>query len=316
MDLEDQIQSAVERIDGKTNELEGKISDLEKQIDTYTLWAWGFVFFGFIIAVFGLFAYLGLDPRNYNLNLLGDFYGGSVASIWSLAGLFFIYVAFLGQKQQLLNQQMEIMYSQIEVKYTRLELEGQKKEMIQQNLTLKQQRFDNTFFQLLNTHSNIVNSMDLRNVNPGATEVYEGRDCFKIYYIELKDFINVKGRNDPKKANLVESKIGYNAFYIRYQNNLGHYFRNLYHIVKYVDQSEIEAKKNYTNFVRAQLSSHELVLIFYNCLSDNGKKKFKPLIERYSLLKNMNQALVFNKDHLKEYDENAYGKEINPEDHL
>ncbi|MBK8344630.1 MAG: hypothetical protein IPL12_15845 [Bacteroidetes bacterium] len=43
---------------------------------------------------------------------------------------------------------------------------------------------------------------------------------------------------------------------------MGHYFRNLYHIIKYIDNSNIENKRTYTNFVRAQLSSHELALIF------------------------------------------------------
>lgn len=92
---------------------------------------------------------------------------------------------------------------------------------------------------------------------------------------------------------------------------MGHYFRNLYHIVKFVDNSDLENKKTYTNFVRAQLSSFELVLIFYNCLSDKGSEKFKPLVEEYSLLKNMNTDLVFNQKHLNEYCHKAYKTSAN-----
>lgn len=312
MTLEEEIQTATDRIEARTTEFETKISELETKIRIYTNWAWGFVIGGFAIVILGLVLYLCRDNANYNLNLLGDFYGGSVASIWSLAGLLFIYVAFLGQKQQLLNQQMEIMYSQLEVKYTRLELEGQKKEMIEQNQTLRQQRFDNTFFQLLNTHSNIVSSMDLRKSSEKSSVISEGRDCFDIFYKRLDAYIKTQGGSkivvNPKTASIEKTCEGYNIFFEANQNNLGHYFRNLYHIIKYIDKSEIDNKKTYTNFVRAQLSSHELALIFYNCLSEYGSDKFKPLIERYALLKNMNKGLVFNQTHLTEYDNQAYGK--------
>ena len=41
--------------------------------------------------------------------------------------------------------------------------------------------------------------------------------------------------------------------------------------------------------IRAQLSSYELLLLFYNCHSSLGKKKFSPLIVKYALLENMSQ---------------------------
>ena len=99
---------------------------------------------------------------------------------------------------------------------------------------------------------------------------------------------------------------GYKKFFINHQSELGHYFRMLYHIIKFIDASEINDKKRYTNFVRAQLSSYELVLLFYNGLSKFGREKFKPLIENYSLLKNMDESLVFSNSHLSEYKINAY----------
>lgn len=307
-EIKNEIQIAVERIENRNAEFETIISNLETNLETYTNWAWFFIVLGFLIGLIGLLVYL-CKGTDFNLNMLGDFYGGSVASLWSLAGLFLIYVAFLGQKQQLLNQQMEIMYSQLEVKYTRLELEGQKQEMIQQNKTLRQQKFDNTFFQLLSNHSTIVNSMDLRKY--AGKEVFaEGRDCFNTFYRRLENYIRTKDNKlelDPKTEDLESTIEAYYIFYEKDQNDLGHYYRNLYHIVKFIDNSEIKNKKTYTNFVRAQLSSHELVLIFYNCLSNNGKEKFKPLIEKYALLKNMNKSLVFNQLHLEEYKKSAYG---------
>ena len=127
----------------------------------------------------------------------------------------------------------------------------------------------------------------------------------------MEYYITTQGKDllyDSHKSTLYDTLEGYDIFFKKYQNNLGHYFRNLYHIIKFVDKSEIDNKKRYTNFVRAQLSSHELALIFYNCLSVYGSEMFKPYIERYSLLKNMNKDLIFNDNHLKEYADEAYGK--------
>jgi len=304
MTLEEEIQKATERIETRTTEFDLKISALETKISTYTNWAWGFVFGGFAIGIFGLVYYCNKTPTDYGLNVLGDFYGGSVASIWSLAGLFFIYVAFLGQKQQLMHQQMEIMYSQIEVKYTRLELEGQKKEMIEQNNTLRQQKFENTFFQLLRNHQDIVNGIDIRTHSSanGWVVSSQGRDCFTSFY---KNFSGTLNPNMSLEITLEK----YMTFYNLKQSDLGHYFRNLYHILKFINNSkEIEEteKFKYTSLLRALLSSHELALLFYNGLCENGEEFFKPLIEKFSFLKNIDTSLIINPAHKNEYKEIAF----------
>ncbi|WP_416438857.1 putative phage abortive infection protein [Phnomibacter sp. MR] len=306
--IEEEIQTALDSNEARTKKFETQISELESKIKTYLNWAWGFVIGGFAIVVLGLFLYLCRNSSNYNLNLLGDFYGGAVASVWSLAGLFFIYVAFLGQKQQILNQQMEIMYSQLELKYTRLELKGQKEEMITQNKTLKQQRFETSFFQLLNNHSTIVKSMIIRHENNRDSVEADGVDCFRIFYSRLSDSIRTRGTgivvqrlNNLEVVDLNDTLIGYNMFFEKNQNFLGHYFRNLYQIVKFIKNSEIEDKALYIGLIRAQLSSYELALLFYNCLSDYGQVKFYPLIEEFSLLKNLNHGLIFNSEHIDKY---------------
>lgn len=77
--------------------------------------------------------------------------------------------------------------------------------------------------------------------------------------------------------------------------------------MKFVNRSDVTDKRFYTNLIRAQLSSHELLLLFYNCLSDLGREKFKPLVEEYGLLKNMPQELLYNPpDHKPLFDEKAY----------
>ncbi len=303
MTLENEIKKAEEKSELKKVDFENKISKLEKQVKIYTFWAWSFVIIGFLISAYGLIDYK--CNGSFELNLLGDFLGGAVASIWSLAGLFFIYVAFLGQKQQLLNQQMELMFSQLEVKYTRLEIKGQKQEMIEQNRTLRQQRFENTFFQLLRNHQEIVNGIDMRKKVRGTGEMAiseQGRDCFKIFYQRFSGNLN-------KNVPLDKILTSYMEFFDKHQADLGHYFRNLYHILKFVKNSEEitpEEKFKYSSLLRALLSSYELTLLFYNGLGKYGVEFFKPLIEEFSFLKNNDKKLLIDTNHMNEYDELAF----------
>tara|TARA_R100001230_G_C5578341_1_gene98025 strand:- start:306 stop:479 length:174 start_codon:yes stop_codon:yes gene_type:complete len=48
-------------------------------------------------------------------------------------------------------------------------------------------------------------------------------------------------------------------------------------------------------------------MLFYNCLSQFGDKKFKPLIEEYHLLQNMPKNPLINKTHLRLYNKSAFG---------
>ena len=75
-----------------------------------------------------------------------------------------------------------------------------------------------------------------------------------------------------------------------------HYFRHLYRIIKFVADSPLLREENdryeYTCMVRGQLSRYELIWLYYNGLSSNGYEKFKPLIERFSLLKNLRTDML------------------------
>ena len=127
--------NTIEEIENKKAELDPIIKQLENKIKIYTNWAWAFVIIGFAVALIGLACFFVPSiSGKLSLNELGDYFAGTVASSWSLAGLFFIYVAFLGQKQQLINQQIEMQYSQAEIKATRFELAGQKEQLVEQNI--------------------------------------------------------------------------------------------------------------------------------------------------------------------------------------
>ncbi|MVO08230.1 hypothetical protein GOQ30_03505 [Flavobacterium sp. TP390] len=121
-------------------------------------------------------------------------------------------------------------------------------------------------------------------------------------YNNIKKFPTIKIMNKKQEINTSFNYI-YNLFYKKYDTDYGHYYRNLYRLIKIVDEKKFsnniiedyKIKYSYTSIIRAQLSDAEINWLFLNCLSDKGYKKFKPLVEKYSLLKiiNLNDE-VFN----------------------
>lgn len=295
----DEINIIYQELEVRKKHLEPIIEKLDKKIRIYTRWAWSFVIVGFAVTLLGIFLFSFCCLK---LNELGDYFSGTVASSWSLAGLFFIYVAFLGQKQQLVYQQIELTHSQVEVKATRYELQGQKEQLIEQNKTAKLQRFENTFFSLLANYTSLVNNIDIRKKE---TVLAQGHASFETFYRRFIEYCQDTARESGvlmDELSFAKTLNSYMYFFDQNHNHLGHYFRNLYHILKLIKQeSALEDKKRYSNLIRAQLSSFELVLLFYNCLSDYGKEKFYPLIEEFDFLKHIDVDLLINKDHLNEY---------------
>jgi hypothetical protein len=236
----------------------------------------------------------------------------SFGEMFGVINALFAGLAFAGVIITIYLQTQELALQRQELVYTRNEIRGQKEQLAIQNATLQQQSFDNKFFQLLNFHHNIVNSIDISKKTNVGFKVTKGSDCFTEMYENYKTEYNSTYANEKPIDVMQQINKSYNNFFKLYQNDIGHYFRNLYHILKFIDKSEITDKRFYTNLVRAQLSTYELVLLFYNCLSQYGFEKAKPLIEKYSLLKSMPQSELIDippfrkEEHLKQYNESAF----------
>ena len=75
------------------------------------------------------------------------------------------------------------------------------------------------------------------------------------------------------------------------QTSLSAYFRNMYNLIKLVDNDKYlskQEKKNLITIYRAQLSNPELYVLFFNLRSGFGKKwNDKRYVETYELLKNI-----------------------------
>jgi hypothetical protein len=236
--------------------------------------------------------------------LEGNEHRGTFGDMFGAVNALFSGLAFGGVIFAIILQRKELSLQRRELELTRDELHGQKEQMRAQNITLKKQNFESTFFQLLRLQNEITNDIDLVDANNRITK---GRDCFRVFYDRFKKLWNKNKTEYQGDTELDRINNTYLAFYASYQSEFGHYFRNLYNIFKFIENSELEDKRLYTNLVRAQLSSNELTLLFYNALSEKGNKKFKPLIEKYSLLKTLpNNALLNSTDHIQFYKNSAY----------
>lgn len=273
------------------------VSRVSKSMSVFSKIAWILIIIGLLAGGFGLIDKLVLKQ----FTEISGIMGWIVICFWLLAGLFFIYTTFLGQKQQILVTQIETKFNEIELKTTSIEHEVLKHRFNQLHDSIKQERFENTFFQLLSVHNVIVNSMDIIKITSSESTIAKGRDCFNILFQQFLQKARFVYDSNYEKIMKI-----YEEFYQENQADLGHYFGNLYHIIKYVDTSDIDDKAKFTNFVRAQLSSYELALLFYYAISKNAGDNLKSLLEKYSLLKNLPKTLVLDLSHMKQYNQQAF----------
>lgn len=111
--------------------------------------------------------YLAIKPEAW---LIGDAFAALNTLFSGLAFGGLIYAIFL--------QKSELSLQRNELELSRNELSGQREQLELQNKTLNTQTFENTFFQLLRSHNDIVSSIDL----VSATRTTKGRDCMKVFF--------------------------------------------------------------------------------------------------------------------------------------
>lgn len=165
----------------------------------------------------------------------------------------------------------------------------------QQRKDIALERFENILFQLIQIQEEITNNLSFTPAD-GADRlhgnIFHGRQVFRILY-EEKGFIfselGIKSGIEKKGIISYEEDKDVGV--------LDHYFRHLYRVFKFIDESPIfindkRKKYEYACIMRSSLSQYELIMLFYNCLSSNGREKFKPLIERYAILNNLRVELL------------------------
>jgi hypothetical protein len=293
--------------------------------------------------------------------MIGDFIGGVVGPILSFVGVLLFFLALRLQSK---------------------ELGLQIKELADTRSVFIRQQFESTFFNLLQTQQDIRQKFeaDVAETIHGKETLFESirssmhgmhshirhhlNAIEKIYDrtdidVEKKDYYSVTDKLTLQKyiehddytvlykpMNLI--RVIYGKVDNSHGDKLGHYFRNLYHILSYINDNErfevqqairdrtidnkivnigfeevvdsefleeleiIEYRHNkYAAFVQAQMSSVELFQLFYNALF---YPKMKALIHRYDFLENLNADDLLDKERdLKFYEEcDIDGKKCRP----
>lgn len=177
----------------------------------------------------------------------------------------------------------------------------------------RRDRFENTFFGMLQLQQQIVNDLSVKHeqrvmlseddVNLGRKRKeqiiehdIQGRNLFHYSFSIIEHEISYNGRPFKKVCGMsdVLYACGLSAYHDYHTPTyFDHYFRHLYRILKFIDQKSNVLSEDdqyeYASMVRATLSRYELVWLFYNGLSDYGNEKLKPLIEKYCMLKNLRE---------------------------
>jgi hypothetical protein len=141
---------------------------------------------------------------------------------------------------------------------------------------------------------------------------------------ELHQLVNelYKNKNHPDKTTTLsplaiefQMNLPYEKYYGGHQFRLGHYFRHLYQSFKYLENDPfLDDKRRYSygKMFRAQLSTYEQALLFFNSISKMGMKwEYTPellevgnspsrIITKYNLIKNLPGEHLFG-IHYKKY---------------
>ena len=188
----------------------------------------------------------------------------------------------------------------------------QYKANIQQRHDIAIERFENNLFEMIHIQQDITNGLLVEEVDSEGKILrsQKGRDVFQFIYETAQDrieFPDGEGNYTLAQALTMWPELKMHLDKVKLMWSLDHYFRHLYRIFKYIDDSDDrvinkEKKYEYASIVRATLSQYELVMLFYNGFYH---KKFKTLAEKYALMNNLRIGLLASGE-----DINLYGRKI------
>ena len=246
-------------------EKQKKIIGLEKQITLYSTLGWVFVILA-IIPIGEVAIDVFIHRKPWPEVDLGTFLGGVSGTFAALAGVFFVFVAFLGQRISIIQQQIEIQNNIQELRDTREEIKGQKEQLELQNRQFKIQLNSNIFFQLLSNYKNseAVGKLPIIHKHLNAEFNYMRFEFQDDGYggvipIEKKtEFPDEKTWILDKAKNLEESEIK------AVSDSMSLLLAILNHV-----ETALEIKENHLKILDLTVSSEEAFSMFYYFVSNS-----------------------------------------------
>mgnify|MGYP001795266993 CR=1 FL=1 len=235
-----------------------------------------------------------------NVDLLGtagEFLGGTVGSIWALAGVILFFLALIYQKSEMVQH--------------REELKESRKIMEHQSATIAIQQFENTFFQLLNFHINAANN--IRSTVTGTN----GRalNAFDSLYRDFKKEINaLKKRRKQDGGNVSPNdksfEMCFRTVYEGYKNTFQHYLEN-YRTLVLLIQAKSHDPKFYFNILKSHFTEQEVLIHFYFVVLFSKDVTLVATCEEHGLFHKLNLRAIAEVDsyHLEKVKKSAYAEE-------
>ena len=222
--------------------------------------------------------------------VIGNFFGGTLNPIFSLLGLVMLLVT--------------LFQNQTELELSRVELSKSNQALMQQASTLEKQRFEDTFFALLDQLHRLLERL----LSDGIRYDYEGNASTSMGIMES---IKAKllGTNFERISDLEVELPEAKRMLLAHNPLLNQYFRILYQILKFIavsspntglvgpfsspnlgnSQSSAD-EKFYSNLVRSFVPENVYYFLAVNCFSETANDQYYPykqLIERYEFLEHM-----------------------------
>lgn len=289
-------------------------------------------FRAFLIIILVVVIYLFLSDKTLPASAqtwgtFGDFIGGILNPIFALFAFYWLTYSVRLQIKELIDTRKELQKSataQAETathqeRIANLEeknvdtqkeiLELQKETLLKQITSSEAQKqqieiqnFESLFFEILKTKSDATNEIifSINNFREDSSHTLNGKNAIKSYINTFKSYHISSSWESHYTENLLDT--------------FGSYFRICYQIVKMIDNNDIlkkypiksnkeysEKQKEYFDIFRATLTQHEIELIFFNCLSKYGIKKFKKIVEKYGLFEPMLIDNLILNDNIKNY---------------
>lgn len=199
----------------------------------------------------------------------GDYIGGTIGATMALLSAYLVFITY--------RQQVDFSKNQM--------------------IMSRRYQFENNFFQLLQVQRDIAKTLVIKRrdaMKPTRTISHIGEDAFyhaaedikqamlELTYmtedIERMSFDQLRRKLDGIFSHAIET---YG------EQSLSHYYRHLYHILKFVNNSNVADRDTYLSIVQAQMTNDELYLLFFDALSQFGYPKLYRIVEGHGLLENL-----------------------------
>jgi len=246
-----------------------------------------------------------LSDKNDVWGTFGDFIGGTLNPILSFCALIALLLTIILQSR-------ELEATRVELNRSATAHENSEKVMAEQHQTLEKQKFESTFFSLLELHNqSLAKLSEKKSANSSSTE--------------MSDVWGYVLHNDDLQSAKQELEVAS-------KGPVGVYFRVLFQLLKFIvtnspnipnspknfsellEQPITLNEKMYSNMVRAFVPNEMLQLLAINCHCDDDSDSYwsyKLLIDRFSFLEHMPFSISYDEQKvlklLLNYYDDAFG---------